>query len=384
MAVDRRSGASADIIAINENGRRYAYPRSVIGAIDRDDTPTYANAARLINAHPCDVVNVQHEYGLFGGKRGDMLIELLARVNKPVVTTLHTVLPAPDAGLHSATREVCNRSDAVIVLAATGKRLLERDYGIDPRKVHVVLHGAPDVPLRASRHFKRRFGLGNKTVISTFGLLNPGKGIEYLLDALPAVFERYPDAIYLLLGETHPMVRQHEGEGYRESLLDRARTLGISERVQFVNHYMAYEEIISYLLATDVYVSPSLDPHQIVSGTLSYAVACGRVVVATASAYANELLAGGRGIVVPFRNADALSLGIRAVLGNERQRRSMEVGAYRFGRRMIWSRVAREYETIYRAVTRKRLIGSVTPLRATERLRAFAGATPPGLLEVAE
>ena len=386
MAVDRRNGASADVIAINENGRRYAYPRCVIGAIERDDIWTYANAARLINQHPSEVVNVQHEYGLFGGKRGDMLIELLARVKKPVVTTLHTVLPKPDDALRGLTREVCNRSDAVIVLANTGKQLLEHDYGIDPRNIRVVLHGAPDVPLRSSRHFKRRFGLATRTVILTFGLLSPGKGIEYLLDALPTVFERYPDAIYLLLGETHPAVRQREGEGYRESLLERARALGISNQVRFLNHYMAYEEIVSYLLATDVYVSPSLDPHQIVSGTLSYAAACGRAVVATASAYANELLADGRGIVVPFRNAAALSLGIRALLGDQRMRRSIEVAAYRFGRGMIWSRVAREYEGIYRAVTRKREIGVVTPLRApaAERVRALARAASPGLLEAAE
>ena len=388
MAVDRRTAASADVIAINENGRRYAYPRCVIGAIQADDPVTYASAAKLINAHPCDVVNIQHEYGLYGGKRGEMLIELLARVNKPVVTTLHTVLPSPDLMLRGVTREICNRSDALIVLAATGKALLERDYGIDPRKVQVVLHGAPDVPLRASRHFKRRFGLGDRIVISTFGLLNPAKGIEYLLDALPAVFERHPNAVYLLLGETHPTVRKREGEGYREALLERARSLGIAEQVRFVNHYMAYEELIAYLLATDVYVSPSLDPHQIVSGTLSYAVACGRVVVATASAYANELLAGGRGVVVPFRNASALSLGVRAVLGDDRVRHAMELAAYRFGRRMIWTRVARGYETIYRSVTRERALGSVTRLRvpavAAGRLRSLAGATPSGLLKAAE
>ena len=386
MAVDRRSGANADVIAINENGRRYAYPPCVVGAIERDDAVTYANAAHIINLHPSDVVNIQHEYGLFGGKRGDMLIELLARIKKPVVTTLHTVLPDPDSALRALTREICNRSDAVIVLAYAGKRLLEHVYGIDPRKVRVVLHGAPDVPLRSSRHLKRRFGLSDKTVISTFGLLSPGKGIEYLLDALPAVFARYPDAVYLLLGETHPEIRRREGERYREALLERACSLGIAERVRFVNHYMTYEEVVSYLLATDVYASPSLDPYQIVSGTLSYAVACGRVVVATASAYANELLAGGRGIIVPFRNAAALSFGINAVLGNERARRSKEVAAYRFGRSMIWSRVARGYETIYRAVTIERSVRAVRPLRvrASESLRALAGGASHSLVKAAE
>ena len=350
-AIENRTGEAADVIAVDD-GKAYAYPASVIGTIERDDAGSYAAAAELINAHPSEVLNVQHEYGLFGGDRGEMLVELLARIVKPIVTTLHTVLPAPDLVLRRVTREICNRSDAVVVLAQRGKDLLEGDYGIDPRKVRVVLHGAPDVPLRSSRHFKRRLGLGGKTVLSTFGLLSPGKGIEYLLDALPAIFERHPRAVYQLLGETHPQIRRREGEAYRESLMARAERLGIADRVSFENHYMTGDEIIEHLLATDVYVSPSLDPNQIVSGTLSYAVACGRVVVATASAYARELLADGRGMAVAFRSAAALELAINAVLADPRRRAAMETVAYRFGRRMIWPRVAREYEAAFRDAAR--------------------------------
>jgi glycosyltransferase involved in cell wall biosynthesis len=347
IAVETRLGEIADVIAVDD-GKAYRYPACVIGTIERDDPASYAAAAELINAHSSEVLNIQHEYGLFGGDRGETLIELMAHVVKPIVTTLHTVLPAPDPALRRITRELCNRSDAVIALAQRGKRLLEDDYGIDPRKVRVILHGAPDVPLRSSRPFKRRLGLGGKTVISTFGLLSPSKGIEYLLEALPAIFERHPRAVYQLLGETHPQIRRHEGEAYRESLMRRVEQLGIADRVRFENHYMTGDEIIEHLLATDVYVSPSLDPNQIVSGTLSYAVACGRVVVATASAYARELLADGRGVAVAFRSAAALKLGIDAVLADPRRRAAMETAAYRFGRRMIWPRVAREYEAVFR------------------------------------
>src|SRR5579864_7393511 len=199
------------------------------------------------------------------------------------------------------TRELCNRSDAVIVLAYSGRRILEEQYDIDARKIGVILHGVPDVPLRRSYHFKRRLVLEGRTVLSTFGLLSRGKGIEYVIEALPPIFARHPDAMYLLLGETHPEVRKHEGESYREGLWQRVQELGLTDHVRFVDHYMRDEEVVEFLQATDIYVSPSLDPNQIVSGTLSYAVACGRVVIATGSIYASELLADGRGITIPFR-----------------------------------------------------------------------------------
>lgn len=347
-ALDARAGTRGNVVAINDAGEHHAYPSDVIGQIDRDDPDSYLHAAMLINGHSADVVNLQHEYGLFGGERGAMVLELLSRLTKPVVATMHTVLPEPDAVLRRVTRELCNRASAVVVLSETARHLLQHHYGLDPRKILVVLHGAPDVPLRASRHFKRHLGLPDKTIISTFGLIGPDKGIEYLIEALPAIFRRYPEAVYVLFGETHPGIRRHSGERYRESLAQRARELGIADRVFFENRYLADDEIVSALLATDVYVSPSLDPNQVVSGTLSYAVACGRVVVATATAYARELLAEGRGIVVPFRSSTALSDSIQGVLADQRQRSSIEVAAYRFARRMTWRSVARDYEDALR------------------------------------
>ena len=351
-ALDERAGARGDVIAINESAEEHAYPADVVGVIDRDEPDSYALAARDINAHSADIVNLQHEYGLFGGERGAMVLELLSRLTKPVTTTLHTVLPQPDGVLRRVTRELCHHSCVVVVMSHTSRHLLQHHYGIDPRKIRVVLHGVPDVPLRASRHFKRRLGLPGRTIISTFGLIGPGKGIEFLIDALPAIFERHPDAVYVLLGETHPTIRRREGEAYRESLAQRVRNLGIEERVCFENRYLSNEEVVTALQATDVYVSPSLDPNQVVSGTLSYAVACGRVVVATASACARELLAEGRGITVPFRDTAALVDAIDGVLDDSAARHAMELAAYRFGRGMIWRNVAREYEAALRLTQR--------------------------------
>ncbi len=353
-AYDILTGRGSDVIAITDEGRTYDYPACVVAEIRRDDRQSYLTAARFANEHPCDVVNIQHEYGLFGGDRGLYLLDFLAELRKPIVVTLHTTLPQPDEGMRFITREVCNRSDVVVVLAYAGRRILEDDYEIDPRKIDVILHGVPDVPLRRSVHFKRRLGLGDHTVLSSFGLLSRGKGIQYVVEALPAIVERHPDVFYLLLGETHPEVKRREGEAYRESLLARVDELGLSDRVQFVDHYMHDEEVVEYLQATDVYVSPSLDPNQIVSGTLSYAVACGRVVIATPSAYARELLADGRGITVPFRDAASLSTAVNSVLDDTQLRASIETTAYRFGRSMTWARVARRYERGLRgAMTRR-------------------------------
>lgn len=348
-AYDALTGRPSDVIAITDDGRRYAYPSCVVGEIQRDDASSYAAAARLANEHPAEIIDIQHEYGLFGGAQGSMLLNFLALVRKPVMVTLHTTLPDPERELLFVTRELCNRSEGVIVLAQAGRRILEDVYGIDSRKVRVILHGAPDVPLRNSRHFKRSLGLAGKTVLSTFGLLSRGKGIEYILDALPRVFERHPESVYLLLGETHPDVRRREGESYRESLRARVAALGIADRVFFVDRYMTDAEVVRFLLATDVYVSPSLDPKQIVSGTLSYAVACGRVAIATGYLYAKELLADGRGITVPFRDADALANAINSVLDDPRLRHSIETQAYRFGRHMTWPKVARNHIESFRS-----------------------------------
>jgi glycosyltransferase involved in cell wall biosynthesis len=346
-AYDRRAQTESPVVAITDAYRSYDYPSEVVGQIHRDDLRSYFDAAELVNALPVDVVNVQHEYGLFGGERGRYLIDFLARLRKPAVVTLHTTLPNPDLQMLAVTRELCNRSDVVVALADSGKRLLTDAYGIDERKVEVVLHGAPGVPMCSTHRYKRQFGLAGKIVIGTFGLISRGKGIEYIIDSLPPVFAAHPAAVYVLCGKTHPEVWKREGETYRDSLRARSEELGIAEKVHFINHYMSDDEVVQRLCATDVYVSPSLDPHQVVSGTLSYAVATGRPVIATEYAYAKELLADGRGITVPFRDAGALAAATMAVLDDGRLRRSMARAAYRYGRRMTWPLVARGYEEVF-------------------------------------
>ena len=346
-AYDEMTGQSSDVVAVDDDDARYRYPACVIGSIRRDEIDTYARAAQLVNASNADVVNIQHEYGLFGGERGSYLIAFLRDLHRPVVLTLHTTLPDPDEATLFVTREICHRADRIMTLTEASRTILTARYGIPGAKVCVVMHGVPDVqPLRGPR-CKRPFGLERDTVLSTFGLLSRGKGIETIIDALPAIVDKHPDVKYVLWGETHPSVRRAEGEHYRTSLLERAEKLGVIGRVSFVNRYMTDDEVVAALLATDVYVSPSLDPHQAVSGTLSYAVATGRAVIATEYAYAKELLADGRGITVPFRDPRALALAVDAVLRNPALRASLENAAYRFGRRMTWPRIALGYRAAF-------------------------------------
>jgi glycosyltransferase involved in cell wall biosynthesis len=346
-AYDRMTGVPSDVIAINEPGAAHSYPSCVVGTIARDTVESYAKAARIANASSADVINIQHEYGLFGGERGALLLDFVRAVHRPVVITLHTTMPDPDAATLSVTRELCRRADRVMVLTESSRRILTGHYGVDPNKICVVMHGAPDVVPYHGSFYKRRFNLAGEKVLSTFGLLSRGKGIESIIEALPAVAERHPDVTYVLWGETHPVIRRQEGEQYRESLLQRAADLGVMDRVRFVDRYMTDEEVVAALLATDVYVSPSLDPHQAVSGTLSYAVACGRAVIATRYQYANELLADGRGITVPFRDPSALGAAITMVLDKPRLRESLETAAYKFGRNMTWPKIALGYRATF-------------------------------------
>jgi glycosyltransferase involved in cell wall biosynthesis len=346
-AYDRLTANTSDVIAVNETGGDYDYPSFVIGTISAEDRFSYLNAARIANAADADVINIQHEYGLYGPDRGAALCDFVQFVRKPVVLTLHTTVPSPDATTLRVTQSLCRRADRVMTLTESSRRILTREYGVDPDKICVVMHGVPDVRPYHGPFFKHRLGLGEVKVISTFGLLSRGKGIESIIEALPAVVERHPDAIYALWGETHPEVRRRDGERYRNELRERAESLGVIDRVRFFNRYMTDDEVIEALLATDVYVSPSLDPHQAVSGTLSYAVACGRAVVATEYVYAKELLADGRGITVPFRDPGAIAAGVTAILDDADYRTSIETAAYRFGRRMTWPKIALGYRQAF-------------------------------------
>jgi glycosyltransferase involved in cell wall biosynthesis len=345
---NRAFGVSSDVIAIDEPGgevRRYG--SEVVARIAEQDRYSYAEMARFVNRSDAQLINVQHEYGLFGGDRGDWLLDFLRTLEKPAVLTLHTVLPEPDETMLRVTRDLCASVARVVVLSQTGRDLLETVYGIDPAILRVIHHGVPDVPFQGTDAAKASFGIGQRTVVSTFGLISRGKGLEFAIAAMRTVVKRHPEVLYLILGETHPVVRRQEGESYRESVHALVREYGLQYNVQLVDRYLDFDELVGYLAATDIYLTPYLNPVQIVSGTLAYAVGCGKAIVSTPYLYAKELLAHNRGFLCEFRNAGSIAEQLNMLLDDPALRRATERRAYRFGRQMTWPHVAVEYGNLF-------------------------------------
>ncbi len=345
---DDAFGTRSSIVAIDEPGgepRRYS--DQVVARLTQDDRGSYAAIADFVNAYPCDALSIQHEYGLFGGEEGEWIVDLIARVRKPVITSLHTVLPEPSATHLRVARALCATSSAVVVLSETGRDILAERYGVDPAKIRVIHHGVPDVPFLETAAAKRALGFEGRTTIATFGLISRGKGLEYAIEAMNAVVTQHPEALYLILGQTHPVVRRHEGESYRRQLEAEIARNHLADNVRLVDKFLDFDELIAYLTATDVYLTPYLNSTQIVSGTLAYAVGLGKAVVSTPYLYAEELLAHGRGFLTPFRDADAIATTLVALLDDPGLREATRRRAYRFGRRMTWPHVADAYGQLF-------------------------------------
>jgi glycosyltransferase involved in cell wall biosynthesis len=359
-AFDRVFGTRSAVVAVDEpGGELRRYPPEVIARLQEQERASYSEAAASIDAHPAEILNIQHEYGLFGGEWGEWLLDLVRQVRKPIVLTLHTVLPRPDAKVLEVTRELVRFSNLTVALSETGRMLLEQTYGVNPSKLRVVHHGVPDVPFRDTAQAKASFGIGQRTVISTFGLINRGKGLEYAIEAMREVVPRHPEVLYLILGETHPVVRRHEGESYRASLQEMIHAYGLENNVRLIDKYLSFEELVGYLEATDVYLTPYLNPDQIVSGTLAYAVGCGKAIVSTPYLYARELLANGRGLLCEFRDASSIARNVLALLDDPVLRRAVERRAYRFGRQMTWTHVAAEYGRLFCSLAPRASVAAV-------------------------
>lgn len=343
---------SADgfVVAMNDASRQYAYPARVRFEINESDLTSYRRAADFLNANQVDVLSVQHEYGIFGGKAGAHLLALLRELRVPIVTTLHTILSDPNPSQRAVIDELGRLSDRLVVMSESGAELLKRVHGIADSQIDLIPHGIPRVP--ADDGSKERLGLDGKTVIMTFGLLSPDKGIEYVIDALPAILAVHPQVVYVVLGATHPHVVEHEGEAYRLMLEARAAQLGVGGSMIFHNRFVGQEELTEFLSATDIYITPYLQPQQITSGTLAYAVGAGKAVISTPYIYARELLAEGRGALVPWRDPAAIAYEVVTLVGDDARREAMCACATSYGRGMTWPAVAGQYvESFARAQT---------------------------------
>ncbi|MFB0517374.1 MAG: glycosyltransferase [Candidatus Neomarinimicrobiota bacterium] len=319
------------------------YPERVRFIIEKEDLDYYHQAAYFLNMNHVNLVCLQHEYGIFGGPSGRYILSLLRELQMPVITTYHTILRKPTEEQADVLSEIITLSDRSVVMTSRDMKFLQEHYGVPRQKVDLIPHGIPDVPFIDPNFYKDQLGVEGKYVLLTFGLLSANKGIEYVIQALPRVLEKYPNVVYTVLGATHPNVVRAEGESYRESLVQLAEDLGIAEQVIFHNRFVSLEKLIEYISAADVYITPYLNVEQSVSGTLSYAAGAGKAVISTPYWHAEELLAEGRGLLVPFRDADAISQQILYLLDNEVKRHTLRKRAYLKSREMVWEETARKY-----------------------------------------
>jgi glycosyltransferase involved in cell wall biosynthesis len=350
----------SSVIAINEKGAIYDYDRRVKRKIDRDKIEDYVQAAEYVNSSDIQLLVVQHEFGLYGGDYGDHIRLFLENVKKPVITTLHTVQPNFDPKAIESLRYIVERSESIIVIAHAAIDMLKHQ-GISCRKCVVIPHGCPSVDNKNNKSIKDSLGLKGRLVASTFGLISSGKGIEYAIQALPEVIKNEPRIIYLIIGETHPEVRKNEGEKYRNKLTMLVSELGLEDHVKFTNRFVTKSELIDFLKATDIYLTPYISPNQISSGTLIYALGAGKAVVSTPYYHALEVLANDRGILCKFKDSASIASCINRLL-DEKFRNELQKRAYKYSRRFLWKNVAKKYVNLIKSITENNEVNQVDNL----------------------
>ena len=335
------------IVAMTDHGQAYDYPASVAFHVKDDAIEDYVRAADFLNAGRFDIACLQHEFGIFGGEAGASILELLSRLTMPVVTTLHTVLAKPTVGQRAVMERIVEGSSRIIVMANKGRELLRGVYHVPDEKIEVIAHGIPDFPFVEPDVAKAKLGFSGRSVILTFGLLSPSKGIEVMIDAMPSILKRRPDAVYVVLGATHPNLVRDQGEAYRESLQTRVQQLGIEKQVVFLDKFVDQSTLLEFISMCDVYVTPYLNEAQMTSGTLAYSFGLGKPVVSTPYWHARELLADGHGVLVPFGDVAAIGTEIAQLLTDAPRRQAMRERAYAASRSMTWERTAERYLAVF-------------------------------------
>jgi len=342
--------------AVNDRSQGYDYPNRVRFELQEKELDSYRRAADFLNFKNVDVLSVQHEFGIYGGPAGSHLLALLKEVRMPVVTTLHTVLQNPSAEQRLVMDGLAHLSDRLVVMANKGAEILRDTYDISKAKIDVIPHGIPDLEFVESSYYKTQFGVEGRQVLLTFGLLGPGKGIEHVIEALPEIVEEHPNVVYLILGATHPQLLASEGEQYRLSLKRLAEELGVEKHVIFHNRFVCLEDLKEFIGATDIYITPYLNEAQVTSGSLAYVYGAGKAVVSTPYWHAQELLADGRGALVPFRDSQGIARGVCEFLGDPARMKKIRREAYAMGREMIWPVVARRYLWSFRHALSDRIV----------------------------
>lgn len=342
--------ALAEIMALNQNGESLNYPWEAKFRINQDDLSSFLSASDYINQSGADLIFLQHEFGLFGGHCGEYVLPFVDAIKKPIVSTLHTVVKDPNTDSENILKRLINKSEAVVVMMKETRERLIRDFGTPSEKVVTIPHGTPDLPFEPTATHKRRKRLRNRIVLGNINLLSPSKGIEYALEATAIIAKKIPDVLYLVIGQTHPIVIKHEGEKYRRHLNSIVKKLKIENNVRFINEYLTLEDLIGWLKTIDFYITPYLDPQQSSSGALAYAIGAGKVCISTPYLYAQEALSQDRGLIVPFKNSEAIAEAVLGMIDNPKKKNEIEKKAYEYGRLMTWSNVALKHITLFQAI----------------------------------
>jgi glycosyltransferase involved in cell wall biosynthesis len=331
------------VVAVNDGQSSYLYPERVRFEIREGDIASYRAAAEFLNVSNVDLVCLQHEYGIFGGKSGSHITELLKHLKMPVITTLHTVLREPNLDQRVVMHKIAARSDRLIVMSEYSSRILQNVFGVPGEKIDLIPHGIPDLPFMEPDIYKKLFSCRGKRVLLTFGLLSPNKGFESVIRAMPRILSNHSNVVYMIAGATHPHIRAREGDRYRLELQALAKNLGVERQVLFVNRFVTHDEMASLVGSADIYITPYCHEAQAVSGTLAYALGAGKAIISTPYWHAAELLNDGRGTLVPFEDPDAIAAAAIGLLDNDAARQAMRKSAYDYGRQMVWNRVAQSY-----------------------------------------
>ena len=344
---DEYDNIHCEVVALNDPSETYNYPEEVVFQIQRDRIEDYYRAADFINQSDIDIVCLQHEFGLFWGNAGDYIFALLSGINKPVISTMHTVIREPEPEYRVSTEKLIRYSEKLIVMSQTAVDMLKEVYKAPEDKIELIFHGVPDYPFNNCSKYKKMLNLKGAPLVLTFGLLSQNKGIESMLEALPEVVNQYLDLVYLILGATHPIIKKRFGEEYRQYLMNKVSELGLEKNVVFHDKFVEKEELCNYILASDIYVSPYLSKEQIVSGALTYAIGMGKAIVSTPYWYAQEMLFDNRGLLVDFGDTDGFKKSLLHLIENPEECDDMRKKAYDFGRKMTWKNVGKQYNAVF-------------------------------------
>ncbi len=355
-------GVDVPVVAVSDPEYSYSYPPEVLYEIQQHEKSDYITTAKAISESPeIDLVVIQHEYGIYGGTDGEYILNFVSRLKKPYILVAHTILPRPSISQFLILQKLAQKAAKVICMTKSSARLLENVYEVPPKKIYIIYHGVPLFKPKNREQLKEKYGCSGRQVISTFGLIGPGKGLENGIKAIKYLVEKYPNILYIIAGRTHPMLLKREGESYRQMLEEMVAELGLEENVRFVNKFLEIEELGDYLYMTDIYLSPYPNRDQAVSGTLSYAIGCGRAIVSTPYEYAVDMLSEGeRGLIAPDATPEALAELLDKILGNPQLKIQLERKAAQLGKALKWPNVAKQYAEVARAILKPSMAGIVS------------------------